>query len=42
MPPGIHTDRRGEALLRLKLGSAMLSIVVCASSFLSLAPRLWP
>ncbi|MBE1529647.1 hypothetical protein GGC65_004103 [Sphingopyxis sp. OAS728] len=42
MPPGIHTDRHGEALLRLKLGSAMLSLVICASLILSLAPRLWP
>lgn len=42
MPPGIHTDRHGEALLRLKLGSAMLSLVICTSLILSLAPRLWP
>lgn len=40
MPPGIHTNRHGEALLRLKLGSAMLSLVICASLILSLAPRL--
>lgn len=36
----LHTASRSEALLRLKLGSAMLSLVMGATLILSLAPRL--
>jgi hypothetical protein len=35
-----HTASRSEALLRLKLGSAILSLVMGATFILSLAPRL--
>lgn len=40
MPSILHTASRSEALLRLKLGSAMLSPVIGATLILSLAPRL--
>ncbi len=40
MSSNLHMASRNEALLRLKLGSAMLSLVMGATLLLSLAPRL--
>ncbi len=39
MPPSLLSARRNEALLRLKLGSAILSLVLGAPLIFSLAPR---
>lgn len=35
----LHTEHRSEAMLRLKLGSALLSLVMGATLVLTLAPR---
>lgn len=39
MSPILHTAPRDEAMLRLKLGSAILSLVMGATFILSLASR---